>query len=462
MTGASLDNEPFDVLVLGTGPIEALVASELADQGRKVLHIDRAPHYGGHHATLSVTRLLEWAAGARDRRQVPRVELHAAGVEPLAPEAAEQAFADLIRNDRSYAVELAPRLVRCRGKAIDALVDAGVGDYMQFLGVDANYVMGRQQPLQRVPETKEDVFAATWLSLIEKRKLMRLLTTLGDGSEVLPADDAMPFAEWLAERPFALSGTLLNAVVYAVARQGRKPLTARQGCEAVRRYVGSMGRYGRMAYLCAIHGGASEVAQSFCRLCAVAGGTYILDERPVVAPSANGQGFDVLLRNGSAHVRAVVMDSTYAPDATQAEDSATSVARALCIVDSAPLANDSTALLSFVVADGKTVSLLYMTSATKAVPNGQAIVYAWIEGSLADSKPFLMEALGSVVAAAGDGGVDSAPCKPLLTAYYEFCELVPPSTPGIVYTDGPASADLDFDSLIDSAQKALSAIQLPG
>ncbi|KAJ1797804.1 hypothetical protein LPJ59_002901 [Coemansia sp. RSA 2399] len=459
MRGASLENERFDVLVLGTGPVEALVASELSDQGHKVLHIDRSPQYGGYHAALSVSGFLKWATSTRDRRQIPRVDIHApaspvASSEPLAIEVVEHAFANLALNDRSYAIELAPRLVRCRGKAIDVLVDAGVGDYMQFCAVDGNYIAGRDQPLRRVPESKEDVFAATWLSLIEKRKLMRLLTLLSDASE-LPADSDKPFAEWLADRPIALSGRLLDAIVYAVARQGRRPLSAREGCEAVRRYVAAMGRYGRMAYLCAMYGGASEAAQSFCRLCAVAGGTYILDEKPSVAPSGDGVGFDVALRNGSAHVRSIVMDPTYAPDAEQSADPATTVARALCIIDGAPLdaSCSAAALLSF-VADGRAVSLLYMTDAAKTVPQGQAIVYAWIEGTLADSKSLLSEALEAVI-----GASDSVACQPLLTAFYEVCELVPPSGPGIVYTDGP-TADIDFDSIIDSAQRALFATNI--
>ncbi|KAJ1765666.1 hypothetical protein IW140_006394 [Coemansia sp. RSA 1813] len=457
MTSDSLENENFDVLVLGTGPVEALVASELSDQGRKVLHIDRAPHYGGHHTSLTVSALLDWAASTRDRRQVPCVEIHTATTtgEPVAAEQLQQTFADLIQNDRAYAIELAPRLVRCRSKAIDTLLDAGVGDYMQFCGVDRNYTLGRDQPLQRVPESKEDVFAATWLSFVEKRKLMRLLDALGGDDEEKLADvgdSDKSFAEWLSERPFALSGRLLDAVVYAVARQGRHPLTAREGCDAVRRYIGAMGRYGRMAYLCALYGGGSEVAQAFCRLCAVSGGTYILNECPAIVSSPNGEGFDVSLRNGSAHVRSIVMDPTYAPEATASQDSNTSVARALCILDAAPLGDDSTALLTFIADGNAAVSLLYMTHATKAVPKGQSIVYAWIEGTLVDSKSLLAEAIDAIASKS-----DSNVCHPLLTAYFETCELVPPIESGVVYTK-VSMVDADFDAIIDAAQKALSAI----
>ncbi|KAJ2654846.1 hypothetical protein IWW48_005869 [Coemansia sp. RSA 1200] len=490
MTGDLLENEEFDVLVLGTGPIEALVASELADQGRKVLHIERSPHYGGHYASLTPSGLLDWASSlstTRDRRLVPRVEVYCgdAAVEESSrlaleteedAEQARAALAGLLENDRSYALELAPRLVRCRGKAIDTLVGAGVGEYLQFRGVDGNYIVGRSQPVaRRVPESKEDVFAASWLSLIEKRKLMRLLGALGTASSGDGNKRDASFASVLAARPYALEGPILDALVFGVARQGRnRALAAAEGFDAVRRYVGAMGRYGRMAYLGALHGGCSEVAQAFCRLCAVSGGTYILDERPVLS-SAVGEGaarlFDIRLRNGSARARSVVMDPTYAPDAEVSADPAATVSRALCVLDAAPFGDDSTALLTY-VADGRAVALLYMTHATMAVPSGQSVVYAWTEGRLDDERTLLAEALNSVFSSsthhesAGSTAAAAASCRPLMTVFFEVCTLVPhaetssSSSPGIIYTDGPSSADIDFDSIIDSAQKALSAVQL--
>lgn len=39
-----------------------------------------------------------------------------------------------------------------------------------------------------------------------------------------------------------------------------------------------MGRFGKGAYLCPLYGGGSEIAQAFCRVCAVYGGIYILNQ----------------------------------------------------------------------------------------------------------------------------------------------------------------------------------------
>lgn len=50
------------------------------------------------------------------------------------------------------------------------------------------------------------------------------------------------------------------------------------GLDNTHRFVKAMGRFGKGAYLCPLYGGASEIAQAFCRVCAVYGGVYILNQ----------------------------------------------------------------------------------------------------------------------------------------------------------------------------------------
>lgn len=50
------------------------------------------------------------------------------------------------------------------------------------------------------------------------------------------------------------------------------------GLNQTHTFVTSMGRFGKGAYLCPLYGGASEIAQAFCRVCAVYGGVYILNQ----------------------------------------------------------------------------------------------------------------------------------------------------------------------------------------
>ncbi|KAJ1846542.1 hypothetical protein LPJ73_004502, partial [Coemansia sp. RSA 2703] len=280
MSDYSLDGQEFDTVVLGTGLVESIVASEIAnstlpdsEEGRKVLHIDRNPYYGGNFACFSLSAFIEWATTFRDSRQTPNVEIvldgvsdshsmtfivnqtavqeecdakrsTAAALQPFFSsdttnfdiEACEAALSQLLENDRKYAIELAPKLALCRGDMIDLLIDLRIGEYVQFKGVEHNYLVHNGK-IEKVPESKEDVFASKTLSLIEKRKLMRLMTVIADDDECQKLlDEAaqtseQDFAQFMQNK-FKFDGKLLDAVVYSVARaDGVHRLGAAEGCE---------------------------------------------------------------------------------------------------------------------------------------------------------------------------------------------------------------------------------------
>jgi len=68
-------------------------------------------------------------------------------------------------------------------------------------------------------------------------------------------------------------------------------ITAETGLRRLYRHMNSIGRYGATAFLCCKYG-SGELAQAFCRMCAVWGGTYILRRslQEVIAASENESG----------------------------------------------------------------------------------------------------------------------------------------------------------------------------
>ncbi|KAJ2741398.1 hypothetical protein GGI20_005220 [Coemansia sp. BCRC 34301] len=502
MSESTLDNEEFDVVVLGTGLMESIVASELAAADKRVLHIDRNPYYGGNFACFTLSAFVEWAVEYRDPRQTPSVDIFVGSIdidsptfaishtsesklaavvpsnvectdygrtantglaakliERLSPYSVDSQslskranIADqlgkLLENNRKYAIELAPKVAYCRGELIDLIINAGIGEYVQFKGVEHNYI-ARSSLVERVPDSKGDIFASDSLSLIEKRKLMKLMASITEDSEGLVGDCAdMDFALFL-ERKFKLSEKLLDSVLYAVARaETRDELSAHAGCKRVRKYVKSIGRYGRMAYLCAMYGGGSEIAQSFCRLCAVSGGTYILSEdvRSIEKRDGDDTGYSIQLAHGRVFAKHVVLDPCYAPDSAP---TLSAVSRAVCILDCPVLGEDTTAILSH-VADAGIVSVLYTTQATIAAPSGQSVVYAWTTGQLSDTRALLLSALTTVCGSLA---------QPLFTALYETRDMKPGETslPSLHHTPAPDSS-LDFDSAVDQALRVVASI----
>jgi RAB protein geranylgeranyltransferase component A len=58
----------------------------------------------------------------------------------------------------------------------------------------------------------------------------------------------------------------------------------------------SCGRYGRTPFLVPAYGGGSEIAQGFSRLCAVHGGTYMLDQQVLSVKELVGEEFPVSIQ----------------------------------------------------------------------------------------------------------------------------------------------------------------------
>uniref|UniRef100_A0A8C0SA96 CHM Rab escort protein n=1 Tax=Canis lupus familiaris TaxID=9615 RepID=A0A8C0SA96_CANLF len=56
------DNLPseFDVIVIGTGLPESIIAAACSRSGQRVLHVDSRSYYGGNWASFSFSGILSW------------------------------------------------------------------------------------------------------------------------------------------------------------------------------------------------------------------------------------------------------------------------------------------------------------------------------------------------------------------------------------------------------------------
>ncbi len=52
-------DQEYDVIVLGTGLKECILSGLMSTAGKKVLHIDRNPYYGGESASLNLEQLYQ-------------------------------------------------------------------------------------------------------------------------------------------------------------------------------------------------------------------------------------------------------------------------------------------------------------------------------------------------------------------------------------------------------------------
>ncbi|KAL9554867.1 hypothetical protein MBANPS3_002610 [Mucor bainieri] len=193
------------------------------------------------------------------------------------------AFVELLNKSRSYNLDTTPKLLGTREDLVETLIRSGVGRYLEFKNVDDIFILDKaSRALEKVPSSKEDVFTNKSVSLIEKRKLMKFLTFAmelneqQDDNPLLQDTESMSYCQFLQDK-FKITGKLQDAIVYAIALVNEKA-SVKEGLDSTHRFVQSMGRFGKGAYLCPLYGGASEIAQAFCRVCAVYGGIYILNQ----------------------------------------------------------------------------------------------------------------------------------------------------------------------------------------
>ncbi|GAA5986401.1 hypothetical protein JCM5350_002908 [Sporobolomyces pararoseus] len=273
------DNEPthFNVLVVGTGLAESILAASLSKSGYSVLQLDSASYYGTEHASLSLTELDQWL---KDHPE-------------LSPEQTPLDQPDLLKLSQRFALSLFPVLLRATGPGIDLLVRSKVATYLQFglLGgvglccteADEGSEEGRDKGktrVERVPASKADVFNDPKLSLVEKRRLTKLLLFAAgqdsfEDDKVLAAQSEIAFVDYL-KKSYNLGGNIAESLAYALALCSAPSDPALPALRRLRSIIHSVGRYGPSPYLVGHYGGAGDLVGGFSRICAVWGGGQIL------------------------------------------------------------------------------------------------------------------------------------------------------------------------------------------
>ncbi|KAI9304014.1 GDP dissociation inhibitor-domain-containing protein [Cunninghamella echinulata] len=64
-----LEDTNFDIIVVGTGLIESIVAGSLARSGKKVLHLDSNKQYGSNWSAFNIKHLIEWEQDLKKNAQ---------------------------------------------------------------------------------------------------------------------------------------------------------------------------------------------------------------------------------------------------------------------------------------------------------------------------------------------------------------------------------------------------------
>ncbi|KAG2013448.1 rab escort protein [Coprinopsis cinerea AmutBmut pab1-1] len=260
----------FDVVILGTGLTESIIAAALSKANYKVAHIDKNQYYGDNEATLSQDELLSWGEAVNQGRHPKFSGFTGTSV--------------TLPYSRQYSICLRPAILPALGPLISSLIGSGVAKYSGFRLLDSVSIYSPDGTVKSVPGSKEDIFNNKDISLIEKRRLMRFLTFAAGEFEEKPElqdKEEAPFIDFL-KSTFTLSDSIASVIAYSLAHCSTPNEPTLQSLLRLRSYLRSIGRYGPSPFLIGHYGGIGDISQGFCRAAAVSGGVYVLG-RPVLA-----------------------------------------------------------------------------------------------------------------------------------------------------------------------------------
>ncbi|KAG2056969.1 rab GDP-dissociation inhibitor [Suillus hirtellus] len=312
-------DEEYDVIVLGTGLTECILSGLLSVEGKKVLHMDRNDYYGGESASLNLTQFYR---KFRPKQSPP---------------------ADLGR-DRDYAVDLIPKFIIASGELVKILVHTDVLRYLEFKQIAGSFVY-KNGKISKVPSTEVEAARSPLMGLFEKYRAKKFFEFLQKWEEEDPTThqglDLDKDSMRKVYQHFGLEPGTQDFIGHALALYLdddyiNKP--ARETYERIVLYTTSMARWGKSPYIYPLYG-LGELPQSFARLSAIYGGTYMLD-KPIDEIVLNKDGSFAGVRSGAETVRAkmVIGDPSYFGAGKEAEGGKLrvvedgKVVRAICIL----------------------------------------------------------------------------------------------------------------------------------
>ncbi|XP_058129228.1 rab proteins geranylgeranyltransferase component A [Anopheles ziemanni] len=285
----------FDLIVIGTGLTESIVAAAASRIGKTVLHLDTNDYYGGYWASFNLDAFRKYLNNPRSASTPCTIENNFLQLSPnpTAVQNGREKWNNLIESGdvdgwnrekieqefRRFNIDLTPKLLYARGSMVELLISSNICRYAEFRALDRVATLWEGK-IMTVPCSRSDVFTSKDVNVIEKRLLMKFLQSCasydeGQDVENKPEElDGKTFLEHLQSHK--LTPNLIHYVLYTIA-MGNDRTPAREGLAGVKKFLMSLGHYGNSPFLFPVYG-CGEIPQCFCRLCAVFGGIYCLNK----------------------------------------------------------------------------------------------------------------------------------------------------------------------------------------
>ncbi|KAI0936497.1 Rab GDP dissociation inhibitor alpha, variant 3 [Taiwanofungus camphoratus] len=281
--------------------------------------MDRNDYYGGDSASLNLTQLY--------RKFKP-----------------DQTPPSELGRDRDYAVDLIPKFIIASGELTRILVHTDVTRYLEFKQIAGSFVY-RDGKISKVPSTEMEAVKSPLMGLFEKRRAKKFFEFLqgwrSDDPVTHQGIDLNKESMKSVYEKFGLEPGTQDFIGHAMALyldDDYKTKPARETYDRIVLYTSSMARYGKSPYIYPLYG-LGELPQSFARLSAIYGGTYMLDKSiDEIVTDADGKFVGVKSGGETVKAKQVIGDPSYFGAGKSAGDGKVRVVkggkviRAICIL----------------------------------------------------------------------------------------------------------------------------------
>ena len=326
-------NTEYDVIVLGTGLKECMLAGLLAKfpkktegesnkEGAKILQLDRNGYYGSDSASLNLTNLWKhFRPGTEPPKQYGE--------------------------NRDWNVDLIPKYIMANGSLVKLLLKTNVSQYLEWKAVDGTFVYQFDKggmfskakgAIHKVPATASGALKSSLMGMLEKTRCKKFFQFIQDYEKNDPkTQNGLPPDTIFKDvvKKFGLEENTVDFVGHAVALYTNDDFLEQKAdvtIDKMQLYFNSFGRYGNSPFIYPVWG-LSGLAEGFSRLCALYGGTYMLNrDIEDILYDENGNFKGIKSQGEEAYGKILITEPSYVQKFNKVK-SVGKVIRRICILD---------------------------------------------------------------------------------------------------------------------------------
>ena len=308
--------ETYDVIACGTGFKECLLSGLLSVAGKKVLHVDRNDFYGAECASLNITQFFQ-----KFFQKDPPSELG---------------------HNRDWNIDLIPKFIMADGLLVKALIHTKVNESLNFQLIGGSYVF-KGGKVDKVPCTAAEALSTSLVGFMEKRRLKSFLEKV---QNIVEKPDDPKLAKYKTMTAFefmkdcGLDPATMTFIGHAMALEPDDTYLQRSSQELVSKmtlYGNSITKFKdqNSPYLYPMYG-LGDLPQAFARLCAVWGGTYMLNTPVDKVIMEDGHAVGIESKGQKAFAKVIIGDPSYFQDIPGKTKTNGKIVRAICLLNHPP------------------------------------------------------------------------------------------------------------------------------